>query len=188
VINYGLIQQSIDFYDKSGFNRVETPWTVTKAVSDITRPESAKEFRIENKDKVLVASAEQGFLYLYLKGFLPKGRFQSVSPCFRDESFDKYHTKYFIKNELIQTDKTDEKDLEEILIIATKFFEEIVPDKKKLTYKTGEYATSPFPNYDILYDGIELGSYGIRECSYLRWIYGTGLAEPRFTAATKKYD
>jgi len=25
----------------------------------------------------------------------------------------------------------------------------------------------------------ELGSYGIRDCEFLTWIYGTGLAEPR---------
>lgn len=34
---------------------------------------------------------------------------------------------------------------------------------------------------DIVFRGIELGSYGIREHKYLKWVYGTGLAEPRFS-------
>lgn len=35
--------------------------------------------------------------------------------------------------------------------------------------------------FDINYKKYELGSYGIRSCEYLSWIYGTGLAEPRMT-------
>ncbi len=35
---------------------------------------------------------------------------------------------------------------------------------------------------DIMYNGVELGSYGNRRDEY---IYGTGLAEPRFTHAMK---
>jgi hypothetical protein len=40
---------------------------------------------------------------------------------------------------------------------------------------------------DYLYDiveaktGIELGSYGIREHDNLKWVFGTGLAEPRLS-------
>jgi len=28
----------------------------------------------------------------------------------------------------------------------------------------------------------ELGSYGIRSCEFLDWIYATGVAEPRFSS------
>jgi hypothetical protein len=35
--------------------------------------------------------------------------------------------------------------------------------------------------FDLEVSGIEIGSYGIRSCEYLKWIYGTGLAEPRMT-------
>ena len=35
--------------------------------------------------------------------------------------------------------------------------------------------------FDLEYNGIELGSYGIRSCEYLDWIYATGLAEPRMS-------
>ena len=33
--------------------------------------------------------------------------------------------------------------------------------------------------FDIEINGNELGSYGIRSCEFLEWIYGTGCAEPR---------
>jgi len=35
--------------------------------------------------------------------------------------------------------------------------------------------------YDITYKDIELGSYGIRHCEFLDWIFGTGCAEPRLS-------
>ena len=42
-------------------------------------------------------------------------------------------------------------------------------------------------SFDITYKDVELGSYGIRKCDFLTWIYGTGLAEPRLTRVMKKY-
>lgn len=42
-------------------------------------------------------------------------------------------------------------------------------------------------SFDIIYDDnlnhIELGSYGIRACNFLKWIYGTATAEPRLSYA-----
>jgi hypothetical protein len=32
---------------------------------------------------------------------------------------------------------------------------------------------------------IEIGSYGMREYENFKWIYGTGMAEPRFSKARK---
>lgn len=178
MINFDYINKSILFYEDSGFKRVESPWTVTQAVSDITKPPGAKDFTITEKNKVLVASGEQSFLYMYLKGFLPLGQFQTVTPCFRDESFDDLHTKYFIKNELIKTDVVNEKELEKVISTALNFF--------KTIYK-GPIDIQQISNlsYDIICNDIEIGSYGIRSCSYLNWIYGTGLAEPRFSNMVK---
>ena len=42
--------------------------------------------------------------------------------------------------------------------------------------------------YDITINGEELGSYGIRKCEFLKWIYGTGCAEPRLSTLIKKYN
>jgi hypothetical protein len=35
--------------------------------------------------------------------------------------------------------------------------------------------------YDLELNNIELGSYGVRKYGQLHWVYGTGLAEPRFS-------
>ena len=205
MINYKIIQDSIEYYQNCGFQRIESPWTVTDTIANITKPEGASNFSITEKNKVLVASGEQSFLYLYNKGFLPKGRFQTVTPCFRDEKFDDYHTKYFIKNELIITDTVDKQSLKMIVNIARDFFREYCLRPKKDDAWVGSDTTPDdvyimetgtsnkivsevdvsdvylYPSYDLMYRGIELGSYGIRRCNYLSWIYGTGVALPRLT-------
>lgn len=38
-------------------------------------------------------------------------------------------------------------------------------------------------SYDLEINNIEVGSYGIRQYKNLFWVYGTGLAEPRFSQA-----
>lgn len=178
MINYGLIDKALTYYQSRGFQRIESPWTVTKAVSDITRPEGAREWAIEGKDKVLVASGEQSFLYLYLKGFLPRGKFVTATPCFRDEPFGPFHTKYFMKVELIDTLNVNLHGVDILTGIAMDFFTTLVGDPTLLT-------TTAVPgNTDINYDGIEIGSYGMRACPFLKWVYGTGLAEPRFSTLT----
>lgn len=173
MIDYGIIDRSIKFYENKGFSRIESPWTVTKEISGITKPEGKPDWEIIGKNKVLVASGEQSFLYLYLKGFLPKGMYQTVTPCFRDESFDKTHTKYFIKNELIITDNVTETSLGCIINYCKDFFESEL--ESKVDIKKTEIG------YDLEVNGIEIGSYGIRNCEYLDWVYGTGVAEPRLT-------
>jgi hypothetical protein len=181
MIDYNIIANSITYYESRGFKRVESPWTVTKAISDITKPIGCNEFTIKEKNKVLVASGEQSFLYLYNKGFLPKGKFQTVTPCFRDDPFDSLHTKYFIKNELIVTDDVTHDALQRVIKSALTFF------SKHLTDGNLESVYMQDGSYDIVYKGVELGSYGIRKCDYLTWIYGTGVAEPRLTRTMKKY-
>jgi hypothetical protein len=180
MIHYGILNQSVAFYEGRGFKRVEAPWTVTKQVSGITRPPGKLDFELVHEDgKVLVASGEQSFLYMYLKGFLPKGMFQTITPCFRHDTFDLQHTKYFIKNELIKTDSTTPADLEHVIAAAKQFFESYFPSVDIVA--TGEN------QYDIAYRGVELGSYGIRHCDFLTWIYGTGVAEPRTSSTLQTY-
>ena len=171
MINYNRIHRSIEYYRSKSYQRVESPWTVTKPVSEITKPKGSKEWTIIEKDKVLVASGEQSFLYMYLKGFLPKGKFQTVTPCFRDETFDELHTKYFMKNELIITDDVTIENLSKIVEDAKNFLE--VEINHKIEVVNTELG------YDLEIDGMELGSYGIRNCGYLDWIFVTGLSEPR---------
>lgn len=174
MINYEIIHLNQVYYEQKGFSIIETPWTVTESIARLTTPKDvALNKLIHNDNKVLVGSAEQGFLYLYNKGFLPKGKFQSVSPCYRADSFDETHTKNFIKNELIITDKVNDETLKELIKNAYDFY-------TKHTNKLINIVATEV-GYDIEINGIEVGSYGIRECSFLKWIYGTGIAEPRFS-------
>lgn len=176
MIDYGLLEKSIEYYDKIGYKRVETPWLVPACIDDITRPKTSKPFELLHNHKRLVASGEQSFLYQNLKGFLPKGKFQTVTPCFRDEKVDFTHCKYFIKNELIITDDVTEYSLNAMIDNALEFFKQFLPKAQVEKTNIG---------YDIVCNGIEIGSYGIRSCSFLEWIYGTGCAEPRTSSLIK---
>jgi hypothetical protein len=209
MINYNIIADSIAYYEQKGFKRIETPGEETMTTSDITKPIGCQDFTIQEKNKVLVASGEQSFLYLYNKGFLPKGRYQTVTPCYRNDSFDSFHTKYFIKNELIITDDVSKHQLRNMIHIARDFFRSYclglpLDYPTSIGYKddvlivetgNGEKVVDDvdvknpylYPSYDLVFRGIELGSYGIRKCDYLHWIYGSGCAEPRLTRVLKKF-
>lgn len=178
MIDFKLLNDSVDYYSHCGFSRIEAPWTVTPQVDDITRPEEKIPFELKHNDKRLVASGEQSFLYLYLKGFLPKGQFQTITPCYRYEAFDFLHTKYFMKNELIKTDLVSDRALEEIVNKCLNFYQKYIPLATVVKTEAG---------YDIEVDGKELGSYGIRSCEFLDWIYATGCAEPRTSSLIKLY-
>lgn len=183
MIDYARIGRSIDFYSLKGFQRVEAPWTVTKAVSDATRPRGAPDWTITEKGKVLVASAEQGFLYMLVKGMIPTGfqKLQSVTPCFRDEPFDFSHVKYFVKNELFVTgfDPGDEDDLiQQVMGSAREFFTKELGGENVRVVREGR-------GFDLEVQEVEVGSYGFRQYEGHRWIYGTGLAEPRFSGVVR---
>lgn len=173
MIDYSNISKSILYYEGLGYQRIESPWTVTEDISRITKPQEKEDYKISNKKKVLVASGEQSFLYLYLKGFLPKGKFQTVTPCFRDEVFDTFHTKYFMKNELIVTDFVDQNTLVQAMYDAKHFYDDVLGRSVDIV--------STREGFDLVYKGIELGSYGIRHCDFLSWIYATGCPEPRLS-------
>lgn len=181
MINYLRLGKSLEFYEKKGYKRVEAPWWVPKGIMDITSPQEnlSKGYFLEKNQKELVASGEQSFLYLANQGLLPDGKYQTITPCFRDEVQGSIRRKFFMKNELIISGSTKRSDLVKIIDDSFNFFRTQVSDKNLLeVVKTDQ-------GFDIEYDGIEIGSYGIRSCSFLDWIYGTGLAEPRFTRALK---
>lgn len=189
LIDYGLLHQSTVFYSDLGFKRVESPWLVTEAINNITAPPHVEMYYVTKgtKRKVFVASGEQSFLYLINKGFLPEGKYQTITPCMRNDDFDQWHTKYFMKNELIKFGDVEEKDVMIMVHDAMDFFGSLTGDKWDNLFieKTAD-------GYDVMYgnkdEKIEIGSYGMRECEFTRWIYGTGLAEPRFSRVKKYFE
>lgn len=178
MIDYKLLSESIEYYEKKNYTRIETPWMVSQYINDLTKPTWIPSFTVGHNGKCLVGSGEQSFLFLYLKNFLPKGQFQTVTPCFRYEAFDALHSNTFMKNELIKTDIVNAYRLEEVVNEAHGFFKKYIPACEIVTTTEG---------FDIEIDGKELGSYGIRSCEFLDWIYATGCAEPRTSTLIKQY-
>lgn len=183
MINYLRLGQSQEFYEQLGYKRLEAPWWVPVEIMNITIPPHVDPvdslYYLEKNKKALVASGEQSLLYLANQGLLPPGKYQTVTPCFRDEAQGPMRRKFFMKNELMIAHSNDPQQLSEIIKAAMAFFQTQVPDQNELKVVT----TSE--GFDIEYKGVEIGSYGIRKTSFIEWIYGTGLAEPRFSRAIK---
>ncbi len=180
-MNLQLLNHAEVYYQLAGFSKLPVPWWVTPKVSAITKPRERNDFLI--KEKALVGSAEQSFLQLAFENKMPKGRFLATTPCFRDEpKIDELHQYYFLKTELIDTENANRESLLQIIEISRVFFEKFV---RVEVVETGENS------YDIqeIKNGIELGSYGIRETSFgkrkFAWIFATGCAEPRLSLAVE---
>jgi len=174
MIDYSILAKSVEYYEARGYKQIESPWYIPRKISEITTPPGYPFFTIKEKDEVLVASGEQSLLSLYNLGHLPKGKFQTITPCFREESITQWNHKYFMKNELMITDFVNVGTLSSVIDDALSFFRQWV-DVDVVDLKNG--------TFDIVYKNIELGSYGIRSCSFISWVYGTGVAEPRLSRA-----
>ena len=183
-INYRNIADAVDFYQGCGYTYVEVPWYVTREIMDITRPKHVPEdmdYYIPKNDKCLVASAEQSFLYLIVKGILQPGKYVGVTPCYRFEPINQLHRKVFTKVELIEFGEVDDigqSNLTELVHHAIEFF------KTKLNgtiAKVGNVPENSIYGLDLEYNMEELGSYGIRQHRNIKWVYGTGCAEPRLS-------
>jgi seryl-tRNA synthetase len=188
VIDYQKIVKAQDFYRGAGYPPVKVPWAISKKAWEITSPEGSQAYRVD--DKFLVASGEQSFLEQVIKGELPYGKYQCITPCFRDEVEHTELTRpYFLKLELFDYAYIGfSEDLLVPRMIETagkcnQFFNQYLDCRVVETETADPLAISP--TYDIVSNhGIELGSYGVREHPLIgRWIYATGCAEPRLSQA-----
>lgn len=172
MINYSLLAKAQEYYSNHGFQYIEVPWYVSDEVINLTRPYDKSEdtnYKLSVNNKYLVASGEQGFLYLYMKGFLPVGKYCTITPCFRFEEIDSIHKKVFMKCELIHILSNKESTggvLDNMVSKATQFY-------RSIGLKITESITGPV-SVDLDYKSIELGSYGFRSYKGINWVYGTG--------------
>jgi len=175
-INWQYLYRSIPVYESNGFKYIEVPWIVPATTTKITFPQGNTEFKTPVGD--LVGSAEQSFLYLISQGKLPRGRYCSITPCFRSEDhIDNLRRNWFMKLELIDTLNVSVSNLVEITEICCSWMRSLLGDHPTIVQTDTEM-------FDIEYHGIEIGSYGIRNYpNFAPWIYATGLAEPRFSQA-----
>lgn len=178
-ISTKLIQEALNFYEKKGYLLQDVPMVVDKEVSDITKPGHVQD--LDHNEKVYVGSAEQGFLQMYKDGLLKDfGKYMAITPCFRNEhSLNETHFLMFLKVELMIISDTPKWSLEQILKDANDYFSSYSNQVKRENISNSEI--------DLMLNDIEIGSYGIRAFNNNeKYVYGTGLAEPRFSYAMKK--
>lgn len=163
MIDYQKIAEAIDNYVCQGYQWIDTPWVVS---------EQAKAYTFIGYDEYtkhgyLVGSAEQGFIELILQGKIKPGSYVSAGPCFRfNDQGQPFKHPYFFKIELCKVGSLQYFDL---LDHAHQWL--------------GGEVVETTEGHDIEINGIEVGSYGIRNIGPVQLAYGTGLAEPRYTEA-----
>lgn len=183
------LNRALVFWATRGFAYVALPWVAPEDCRAVTRPFGAGEDFLLAPFGGLVASGEQSFLDLDRHGGLPAGEaFIGWTPCFRREPvLDRLHQFAFIKAELFVRVKPDQiaEALDRLLVDAQGFFTE-------QAFRDGvpDLPLAPVPmddgSWDIEADGVEVGSYGIRRTlTGATYLYGTALAEPRWSAAVE---
>lgn len=181
IINWKMIAFAHDYWESERFEHVNVPWIVDRKYTQVTHNIADDWNVLCTRKGDLVGSAEQGFIQSYYDGQLKSGKFISTSPCFRDDLVDDTHQIYFMKSELHINNEVNLNVLHNILHRAEIFFNTIS------TSNTVKVVRKQYNDeYDITLNGIEVGSYGIRQFGSYKWIYGTAIAEPRFSIADSK--
>ena len=176
-IDANLLAKAQAFYASHGFIDTPTPWLVgPEAYAATCPPEvaaSAHEWHAP-PGGYHVASAEQGFIQLLQDGTAFSEKAQSTAPCFRWEAeFDTYHLPFFYKLELYDA-TADSTAMFAMISLAKQLFSRLGVDAQVEPLSDG--------SIDLVDTrGVELGSYGIRHVNSFSWVYGTGIALPRFS-------
>lgn len=186
IIDWTLLAQAAQFYSQAGFSQKETPYALPELYHSYTKPHNDPSF-ILNRGMFseypheLVGSAEQGFIYLILNSLVSiNDRLFSVTPCFRCDTYDNLHQPWFMKLELFHYSSKIE-DLTSMIDMVKSFCAQHTTGSLKIVV-TGDNM------YDLELNDIEIASFGFREVEGLTFIYGTGLALPRFSIANNKDD
>lgn len=167
-IDYPLLGKAVQYYRDNGYEYQEIAWWGDLHTMMATCPDETKIARID--EHCLVGSAEQGMI-----GNLSADTFVvACGPCFRlNEPDTEYHHDHFMKVELgYQTESYDS---------AMRAMDRMLHDARLLM--GGEQEVTPV-GIDLVLNGLEIGSYGIRVMDGFYHVYGTGMALPRFSQAT----
>lgn len=176
----------LEFWQQQGFSFVELPWLAPARYTDATKPPIVTSPDLATPYGNLLASGEQAFLMLQEEGRLgPGSHFIGWTPCFRDElQFDATHHFYFLKAELFvrigASSQYQEEQQRMVQAALSWLAQEAILANKSLTLELEQLSTT---QVDILGNGLEVGSYGLREFAGQLYVYGTACAEPRFSQA-----
>jgi hypothetical protein len=179
-----VIGKAIAGYRALGYEYIETDWWVSKEAQYATMPKHIKSLVVgeyqshfcklcgEEDEPMghLVGSAEQALIQKILDQKISPGLYVMAGPCFRNEpKLDELHHRSFFKVEL-----------------ACVFLEGTLPsrgtllvmnDAQTVHYNLGHV----WPKTVSMPDG---SGYDLeRSLNGIGWVYGTGLALPRFTQA-----
>lgn len=182
-INWARLARAVEYYQGVGYTYLEVPWIVSAEATAVTLPDGARAATLAAGGD-LVGSAEQSFIQMLRRNLLPNGRYVALTPCFRHETqYNDLYQPYFMKVELIDVGGSPD-DVEPVLSDALTFlnreawsFERMLAPVQPISFMDG--------SIDLQLNGIEVGSYGFRQHNGLQWVYGTGLAEPRFSVALR---
>lgn len=189
IIDYKLLAKAVKYFGKKGFTQIEVPWRVQKEAINSTFDSSLS---FKSDDKFLIGSAEQGIIQLILEDKIKGNQIMSVSPCFRNEKEDYYHQQEFMKLELMYLSyhEISAEDFQfnyirnTVIDFITK---ELRIKKEDIVIKETNNESSVYSE-DILINGVEYGSYGIRYFKNKYYIYGTGIALPRVSKILKSIE
>lgn len=176
-------QEAQVYFERLGFQNIEVPWIVSPDSTALTLPKERRDLSTHLGS--LIGSGEQSFIELMFQGRLKPGRYQAITPCFREEpKLSQLHRWCFLKLELIHVETVcNPMDPRELAELVSDFYQQWMDVSVVQSGKANEF--------DIWGpEDIELGSYGYRrlkepDATYI-WTYGTGLAEPRFSIALEK--
>lgn len=179
-INYRHVGKAIKKYEKLGYTYIDTPWLVGEEAMRATLPPGKHGFELGHptlKPGKLVGSAEQGFIQLMLDDAIRPGRYVSAGPCFRDEEVvDRTHQYTFFKVELIEIQSSTGLKLTDS---DARYMASEVEEVLYELYGPGCRTVKTNDGWDLEVEGVEVGSFGVREYKSHKWVYGTGLALPR---------
>jgi hypothetical protein len=187
VESWERLTKTLRHFSNTGFAYKDAPWMVPYEFNMATCPDEL--FLVESQVGYHVGSAEQSFICLDHNGWLEKGKYCALTPCFRNEFvLDELHQQGFMKVELYQTDDVTDEALLYLARACRWHYVALAEAALGGTNTTQECINllETSEGFDIEWNGIELGSYGRRSWRGLTWLYGTALAEPRFSKALRR--
>lgn len=169
-IDLPLLYKALNYYESLGYQMISTPYLINKDIIDITLPDNRE--AKEHNGLYYVGSAEQSAYQLFKDGKLPYDKWMMLTPCQRDEEIlDDNHLEIFLKLELMLKGNQYNKIIEDVLSFYN--------NDNCIVISTEQ-------GKDILFNNIEIGSFGTREVFWQDFSFGTGLAMPRYTQALLK--
>lgn len=179
--------QVMALWQSAGAKLVSLPWTASQEAVAATRPsERDPTTDIPTPFGFLLASGEQAFVEM--ASTLPLNQIHiGWTPCFRHEpEFDATHHYYFLKSEVFVrcTPSQASLEVERVRTIAMMSFQSLLRLHNQTAHL--EFRQTGLNAFDIECNAIEVGSYGVRTYKEQTYVFGTALAEPRWSETLTK--